>query len=292
MVHEWVEWSSHAMLTNTIRSGLGNTHYIRLNNEGTAITNPFIQPGHYGYFIFNQTTMDSRPMLETYYNRGIVTKGDTAGELAEKLQIAETFKTPFTNAVNALGTTGSYYAIKYSHGVHYCMGGLKINTDTQVINTNNQVIPGLYAAGEVTGGVHGDTRRDGTAVTDTIVFGRQTGIKAAEYARTQGSLPVWLPPTESPGSSVNGNFNKSNGTYTGTANGYNGVITVKVIVANKSITQIVVLPNDETDIKFLPVVDTLIPSIIRTQSFEVDMITGATYSSLGVINAVKNALGL
>ena len=62
------------------------------------------------------------------------------------------------------------------------MGGLKINTSTEVLDTNGNVIPGLFAAGEVTGGVHGANRLGGTAVTDIIVYGRIAGTAAAEYA--------------------------------------------------------------------------------------------------------------
>ena len=67
-------------------------------------------------------------------------------------------------------------------GVHHTMGGLKINTNTEVLDTSGNVIPGLYAAGEVTGGVHGANRLGGNAVADIIVFGRIAGQQAAAYA--------------------------------------------------------------------------------------------------------------
>jgi fumarate reductase flavoprotein subunit len=67
--------------------------------------------------------------------------------------------------------------------VHHTMGGLKINTQTQVLNEQGEAIPGLYAAGEVTGGVHGANRLGGNAVADIIVFGRIAGQQAAEYAK-------------------------------------------------------------------------------------------------------------
>ncbi len=61
------------------------------------------------------------------------------------------------------------------------MGGLVINTDTQVLDTDNNVIDGLFAAGEVTGGVHGANRLGGNAVADFVVFGRIAGTQAAKY---------------------------------------------------------------------------------------------------------------
>lgn len=74
---------------------------------------------------------------------------------------------------------GPFYAAKRVPTVHHTMGGVEINTETQVLNTEGQVIPGLFAAGEVTGGIHGTNRLGGNALTDTIVFGRIAGTNAA-----------------------------------------------------------------------------------------------------------------
>jgi fumarate reductase flavoprotein subunit len=63
------------------------------------------------------------------------------------------------------------------------MGGLKIDPETHVLNAEGQIIPGLFAAGEVTGGVHGGNRLGGNAVADFVVFGRIAGEQAAEYAK-------------------------------------------------------------------------------------------------------------
>jgi fumarate reductase flavoprotein subunit len=61
------------------------------------------------------------------------------------------------------------------------MGGLKINTNAEVISKDGKVIPGLFAAGEVTGGIHGGNRLGGTAVTDIIVYGQIAGNSAVSY---------------------------------------------------------------------------------------------------------------
>ena len=63
------------------------------------------------------------------------------------------------------------------------MGGLKINTNTEVLKEDGSVIKGLYAAGEVTGGIHGANRIGGNAVADIIIFGRQAGAQSAAYAK-------------------------------------------------------------------------------------------------------------
>lgn len=80
-------------------------------------------------------------------------------------------------------TKAPYYAIQIAPGIHHTMGGVKINTNTEVINTKGEVIPGLYAAGEVTGGLHGNNRIGGNTVADIVIFGRQAGNQSATYVQ-------------------------------------------------------------------------------------------------------------
>ena len=77
-------------------------------------------------------------------------------------------------------TEGPYYVARKVPTIHHTMGGIKINTRAEVIDREGKVIPGLYAAGEVTGGVHGENRLGGNAVADCMVFGRTAGRMAAE----------------------------------------------------------------------------------------------------------------
>ena len=76
-----------------------------------------------------------------------------------------------------------FYAAARVPTVHHTMGGVKINLNTEVIDTEGNVIPGLYAAGEVTGGIYGSNHLGGNALTDTVVFGRTAGANAAAYER-------------------------------------------------------------------------------------------------------------
>ena len=89
------------------------------------------------------------------------------------------------NGMDADLSTAPYYAIKIAPGIHHTMGGIKINTNAEVIDTNGNVIPGLFAAGETTGGIHGGNRVGGNAVCDFIVFGRIAGKSASEFAGAQ-----------------------------------------------------------------------------------------------------------
>lgn len=109
---------------------------------------------HYG--------IDEKTFIETIndYNESIKDEKDEDFEKGGKLvSIAE----------------GPYYIQKVVPSAHHTMGGLLINTNAEVINTNGEVIEGLFAAGEVTGGIHGTNRLGGNAITDIIVFGRIAG---------------------------------------------------------------------------------------------------------------------
>jgi fumarate reductase flavoprotein subunit len=88
-----------------------------------------------------------------------------------------------TDGVNNGINNGPYYAAIRVPTVHHTMGGVQINEQAQVIDTNGNVITGLFAAGEVTGGIHGTNRLGGNALTDTVVFGRIAGTNAAAFER-------------------------------------------------------------------------------------------------------------
>lgn len=83
-------------------------------------------------------------------------------------------------SLNSKIENGPFYIVVATPAVHHTMGGVKINTEAQVINTDGQVISGLYAAGEVTGGIHGTNRLGSCAIADIIVFGRVAGANAAK----------------------------------------------------------------------------------------------------------------
>ena len=82
-------------------------------------------------------------------------------------------------------STGKYYIIKAVPSTHHTMGGLKINTKAEVLDKNGKPIPGLFAAGEVTGTTHGTNRLGGNAYTDIMVFGRIAGDGAAAEAKAR-----------------------------------------------------------------------------------------------------------
>lgn len=150
------------------------------------------------YLVVNQALVDSNKSLKGYIDAGDAVKGETPAELAEGLEMdpatLEATLATYNEAqasgndaefgrenMSASLAEGSYYAIQVTPSIHHTMGGLKIDPNTHVYNIEGEIIPGLYAAGEVAGGVHGGNRIGGNAVTDIIVYGRIAGQKAAAY---------------------------------------------------------------------------------------------------------------
>ena len=163
-----------------------------------------------GYLFFDNSVRKSLKAIETYIKKGLVTEGKTPEELAQKLGInADNLKTTLTEYAKFQAdkkdaqfgradmprplTEAPYYAVMVTPAVHHTMGGLRINTEAQVLNHKGNVIPGLFAAGEVTGGVHGGNRLGGNAMADIVTFGRIAGRNAAENP-TGVIIPRATPP--------------------------------------------------------------------------------------------------
>merc|ERR1712139_586095 len=92
---------------------------------------------------------------------------------------------------SAMATQEFYVAI-ITPVIHYCMGGLEIDTDSAVLGPRGKAIPGLYAAGEVAGGVHGNNRLGGNSLLDCVVFGRVAGKHAVDQMLGDKVTPTSL----------------------------------------------------------------------------------------------------
>ena len=205
-IHPTVQFDTAALITE----GLRGDGAILVNAEGKRFIDEvgtrdvvsaaeIAQTGSYSWLIVDQRMLDASSTIAGYVKKGFVLSGATYEELAAACDMpAEAFAETM-NAWNACVAakedkefgrvsfanpldTAPYYAIKVTAGIHHTMGGVKINTETQVLTAEGTVIPGLFAAGEVTGGVHGANRLGGNAVSDFVVFGRIAGEEAAELA--------------------------------------------------------------------------------------------------------------
>ncbi|BBF42814.1 fumarate reductase flavoprotein subunit [Lachnospiraceae bacterium KM106-2] len=207
-IHPTVEQSTSLLVTESVRGEgaiLVNSDAKRFTNElltrDVVSANIIKQKDSYAYLIFDQDLRDNLSAVEEYVEAGIVKQADSIEGLAKETGLdAATLKTTVDTWNKAVANkkdsefgrdTGmerniskkTFYAIKIAPGVHHTMGGLKINTSTEVLNTKGKVIDGLFAAGEVTGGVHGGNRIGGNAVADFVVFGRIAGETAAKYVK-------------------------------------------------------------------------------------------------------------
>ena len=154
------------------------------------------QDGKTSFLVFEDSVRKSLLAIEDYVKIGIVIEGATPEALAAAMKadpatlaatiakynqaVANKNDTEFKRAdmPRALATP-PYYAIEVLPAVHHTMGGVKINTQAQVISKSGQIIPGFYAAGEITGGVHGGNRLGGNALADIVTYGRIAGQNAA-----------------------------------------------------------------------------------------------------------------
>lgn len=205
-IHPTVEANTAALITE----GLRGDGAILINEEGKRFIDEvgtrdvvsaaeIAQTGSYSWLVVDQAMVDASSVIQGYIKKGYTVTGATYEELGKAMGVdaaafAETMekwnsyveakndpdfgRTSFANPLN----TAPYYAVKVTAGVHHTMGGLKINANTEVLNEKGEVIPGLFAAGEVTGGVHGANRLGGNAVADFTVFGRIAGAAASDYA--------------------------------------------------------------------------------------------------------------
>ena len=207
-IHPTVEQSTSTLISESVR-GEGA---ILVNQEGKRFYNEMETRDKvsqqiiglkekYAYLIFDSALTERAKAVKFYEKRGLVKKADTIEALAKEINVpAETLKATLETWNKAVAdkndaefrrktamdhdlSKGPYYAIQIAPGIHHTMGGLKINTKTEVLKEDGSVIKGLYAAGEVTGGIHGANRIGGNAVADIIIFGRQAGAQSAAYAK-------------------------------------------------------------------------------------------------------------
>lgn len=208
-IHPTAEATNHLLITEAVR---GNGA-ILVNHGGQRFCNEMDtrdvvsaaileQEGKEAFLIFDQAVRKSLASIETYANQHLLVEGNTIEELAnsvgipaeklsesisrynaqQKAGLDDDFGRSATEMTRALETP-PYYAVRVTPAIHHTMGGLSVNTETQVLRTDGSPIPGLYAAGEVTGGLHGANRLGGNGVADIVVNGRLAGMIASKHLK-------------------------------------------------------------------------------------------------------------
>ena len=185
---------------------------ILVNAEGKRFTNELLtrdvvsanelkQPGKFAWIVWDEATRKTAKLIDSYKKLGLTVEGSTVAELARAMNVpAEALEATMAKYAadqkagkdTAFGrpdmpqplTTAPFYAVKVQPAVHHTMGGVKIDTKAEVLSASGKAIPGLFAAGEVTGGVHGGNRLGGNAQADIVTFGRIAGQSADAYLKS------------------------------------------------------------------------------------------------------------
>lgn len=205
-IHPTAEATNHILITEAVR---GNGA-ILVNKDGQRFCNEMEtrdvvlaailkQAGGEAFLVFDQAVRKSLSSIETYANQHLLSEGSTVEELASRVSIPAERLSESISRYNAQQEKGldndfgrsatemptrletpPFYAVRVKPAIHHTMGGLSVNTETQVLRADGSPIPGLYAAGEVTGGLHGANRLGGNGVADIVVNGRLAGLAASK----------------------------------------------------------------------------------------------------------------
>ena len=176
----------------------GKRFFNELNTRDAVSAAILKQKDGVAYLFFDSDMQKSLKATNNYIKQSYCLKGETLDEIAGKMGVPadklkaslDAWKQGKAAGKDAFGRAdmprnldqAPFYAIMVTPAVHHTMGGVKIDPKTRVYNTDGQVIPGYYAAGEVTGGVHGGNRLGGNAQADIVTFGRIAGQQSYIYA--------------------------------------------------------------------------------------------------------------
>lgn len=298
---------------------------ILVNQDGHRFTNEhkgyselspevLAQPGKSVYMVFNQDNADKTPNFQKFEDAGIVVRGESIEELAAVLNVdpdhfnaavedfikgAQTGQDSLNRSLFPPHFDGPYYAIEITADLRHTQGGLVTDVVGHVLKADGSLIRGLYAAGGVMEGFSdtaGPGYMSGNGLLQAFVFGRLAGAEAAKTSRLDAKVTVKefeddsMPNDDQSGEEPAEPVVYKDGTYEGSAAGHNGPIKVRVTVANEKIMAVEVVEQAETEVIYQSAEQPVIEAIIDSNAVKVDTITGATKSSIGIMDAVANAL--
>ncbi|MDO4219374.1 MAG: flavocytochrome c [Synergistaceae bacterium] len=318
--HPTVHPTTQTMFTEAVRGNGG----ILVNKEGKRFVNELAtrdivsaailkQNGKSCYLVFDDAVRKSLKAIEEYVKLKIVKEANTLEELANSIQVPQgEFIATMTRYGNFqrnghdpdFGRCSMerplnqprFYAAICAPAIHHTMGGVKINTNCEVINKKGAKISGLFAAGEVVGGVHGGNRLAGNAIADIIVFGRIAGKGAADYIKNNGEITSSKANKEltqeetTPLVIANKKGKYKDGKYDGSAPGRHGDIKIRVTVTNGNITKLELIEHNDTSGLLEATLKQIETRMLTSQNTDVEVVSGATLSSNGIIEATRQAL--
>ncbi|QUN05022.1 flavocytochrome c [Shewanella yunxiaonensis] len=204
--HPTIGVDSRILISETVRgvgaimvNAKGQRFISELATRDRASDAILKQPGKFAWLVFDNQLYKKAKMVRGYDHLGMLKTADTIDGLAKLTGMDSKLLASTIGDYNQYQKTGDdkafhrqdmplnvtqppYYAVKVAPGIHHTMGGVAIDTKAEVLDLQSWPIKGLYAAGEVTGGVHGYNRLGGNAIADTVVFGKIAGENAAANA--------------------------------------------------------------------------------------------------------------
>lgn len=193
-----------------------------------------------------------------------------------------------------------FYAVPLHALCVMTLGGITTNEQMQVLDESGNVIPGLYAAGEVVGGIWGKFVSGGTGVMGPITFGRiaAQNVMSQELGSGYEAKPASnlldesLFVKESSGESLfdMSSANLTDGEYTATVDGQEGPMTVVVTITDGKIAGVEITENAETEAVAGAALESLPGAIVAANSVDVDGVSGATLTSNRIKKAVTQCL--
>ena len=193
-----------------------------------------------------------------------------------------------------------FYAVKIEALCVMTLGGVKTNTGMQVLDNDSNPISGLYAAGEVVGGVWGKYASGGTGVMGPVVFGRvaaenmMANVMNEEYTLLPSSNVISIEMFKKDEVEAKVRFDMStelnDGEYVNVVDGQEGEMTVKTVITNGVIVSVEIVEHNETVSIAQGAFDTIPTSIIEKNDVNLDAVSGATLTSNRILDAVTQAL--
>ena len=274
------------------------------------------QPGHYCYMVFTDEIAATSAKFSKFQDAGIVFTANSAEELAEMLNIdpakfAQTIaeyqasivrgEDEFNRTKLPASFEAPFYAIKITGDLRHTQGGLVTDIATHVMKEDGSLIHGLYAAGGVMEGFSstgGPGYMSGNGLLQAFIFGKIAGERAATEVRGEAvvvnyDFPVdELAVAEEAAIQTMGGADVKfvDGEYNGLGQGHGGDVTVKVVIADTKIASIEVVSHNETPAIYASCEQVMLDAIKAANGTAVDTVSGATESSVALIEAVNSAL--
>jgi len=253
------------------------------------------------FVIFNEEMSADVSTFSRYYDAEILVAAPTLEELAEELEMdVDTLK-------ETVDFAGPFFAAPGTAMAPATSAGIRINEHAQVLNSAGNPVPGLFASGVGVGGVQGYGRGGGMSLMEATVFGRISGASAAafnvaNFSHTAPTIPysdelIFAATIHSEGGAeveIPAFDHLEDGVFEGYARGYLGNIYVEVEIEDGLIISVRAVRHSETAL-YMMMANAGVPGQfleLPNTGGVVDAVSGATSSSVGIIEAVLNALGL